>query len=52
MGRIIDTVARLEELKMQNLNPIVVVEYRPEWPEEFMVIARRLQEALGDLALR
>ncbi len=37
---------------MQNINPIVIVGYRPEWAEEFAAIARLLQEALGELALR
>jgi GrpB-like predicted nucleotidyltransferase (UPF0157 family) len=35
-----------------NINPIVIVAYRPEWVEEFTVLARILQEALGALALR
>ena len=33
-------------------NPLVIVAYRPEWAEEFAEIARPLQEALGELALR
>jgi GrpB-like predicted nucleotidyltransferase (UPF0157 family) len=31
---------------------IEIVEYKPEWPEEFRRIAAALSEALGDLALR
>ena len=34
------------------INPIVIVEYRPEWPEEFTEVARPIHEALGELALR
>jgi GrpB-like predicted nucleotidyltransferase (UPF0157 family) len=30
----------------------MIVEYRPDWPDEFAAIARPLHEALGDLALR
>ena len=37
---------------MKNINPIAIIEYRPEWAEEFAAIARPLQEALGELALR
>ncbi|MGA7729730.1 MAG: GrpB family protein [Chloroflexia bacterium] len=37
---------------MQNINPIIIVAYRPEWPEEFGGIERNLQAALGELALR
>jgi GrpB-like predicted nucleotidyltransferase (UPF0157 family) len=37
---------------MKNVNPIVIVDYRPEWPDEFATIARPLHDALGDLALR
>lgn len=33
-------------------NPIVIVEYRPEWVEEFEERARPVRDALGDLALR
>ena len=33
-------------------NPLVIVAYRLEWAEEFAEIARPLQEALGELALR
>ncbi|HEU4782092.1 MAG TPA: GrpB family protein [Ktedonobacterales bacterium] len=31
---------------------IVIVDYRPEWPDEFAHIAARLRGALGDVALR
>src|SRR4051794_39512767 len=31
---------------------IIIVDYRPEWPDEYAAIARPLREALGDLALR
>lgn len=37
---------------MRNINPIVVVKYRPRWAEEFVAIASLLQQALGELALR
>ncbi|HVG00358.1 MAG TPA: GrpB family protein [Chloroflexia bacterium] len=37
---------------MNNPNPLVIVDYRPEWPEEFEDIARRIQESVGELALR
>jgi GrpB-like predicted nucleotidyltransferase (UPF0157 family) len=37
---------------VQSIRPIVIVDYRPEWSEEFAAIARPLQEALGELALR
>ena len=37
---------------MRNINPIVIVDYRPEWAKEFTVIERHLREALGELALR
>ena len=37
---------------MQSINPIVIVEYRPQWAEEFAAIASPLQDALGDQALR
>jgi GrpB-like predicted nucleotidyltransferase (UPF0157 family) len=37
---------------MKNVNPIVIVDYRPEWPDEFTAITRPLHDALGDLALR
>jgi GrpB-like predicted nucleotidyltransferase (UPF0157 family) len=42
----------MEELEVQKINSIVIVDYRPEWVEEFAAIARSLQEALSDLALR
>lgn len=32
--------------------PIVIVSYRPEWPDEFLAIARRLRAALGPIARR
>src|SRR5438552_16157021 len=41
-----------EESKVRTINPIVIIEYRPEWAEEFTAIARPLREALGELALR
>ncbi|MFJ6572240.1 GrpB family protein [Streptomyces sp. NPDC091292] len=31
--------------------PVVVVEYRPQWPEEFVELASRLRGALGELAV-
>ena len=31
---------------------VLVVDYRPDWPDEFSQIAVRIQEALGSLALR
>jgi GrpB-like predicted nucleotidyltransferase (UPF0157 family) len=37
---------------VESTRPIVIVEYRPEWPGEFAAIARTLHEALGELALR
>lgn len=37
---------------MEAVNPIVIVDYRPAWTEEFTAIARPLHEALGALALR
>ncbi len=37
---------------MNSINPIVIVEYRPLWAEEFAGIAHSIQEALGYLALR
>lgn len=36
----------------KQVREIVIVEYRPTWPQEFQRIARQLQDALGDLALR
>ncbi|MFC4032118.1 GrpB family protein [Streptomyces polygonati] len=30
---------------------VAVVEYRPQWPAEFDLLARQLRDALGDLAL-
>jgi GrpB-like predicted nucleotidyltransferase (UPF0157 family) len=37
---------------VQSANPIVVIDYRPEWAGEFRAIAYSLQQALGELALR
>ncbi|MEA2574312.1 MAG: hypothetical protein QOH93_1610 [Chloroflexia bacterium] len=37
---------------MNTINPIVIVEYRPEWPQEFEELARPIREALGELAFR
>lgn len=37
---------------MSNADPIVIVEYDPEWPELFWAEAGRLREALGPLARR
>jgi GrpB-like predicted nucleotidyltransferase (UPF0157 family) len=37
---------------VKNVNPIVIVDYRPEWADEFTAVARPLHEALGGLALR
>ena len=37
---------------MEAVNPIVIVDYRPAWAEEFTALARPLHEALGSLALR
>lgn len=37
---------------MLNSNPLVIVEYRTEWLDEFSGLARPLKEALGSLALR
>ncbi len=37
---------------MTDRNPIIIVEYRPQWPEEFTKIASPLWKALGELALR
>jgi GrpB-like predicted nucleotidyltransferase (UPF0157 family) len=42
----------VEELKLQTINPIVIVDYRPEWAEEFAAMALPLQETLGEMALR
>jgi len=39
-------------LNVINVNPIIVVDYQPQWSEEFTAIARPMHEALGDLALR
>src|SRR6476646_4887725 len=38
--------------QVRNVNPIVIVDYRPEWPDEFAMVARPLHEALGEMALR
>lgn len=37
---------------MQAIRQIIIVDYRPEWVEEFAGVAHTLQNALGDLALR
>src|SRR6478609_2985643 len=37
---------------MNTVRKIVIVEYRPEWHDEFAAVARPIHEALGDLALR
>src|SRR6476661_925849 len=37
---------------MNTVRKIVIVEYRPEWPDEFAAVARPIHEALGDMALR
>lgn len=37
---------------MEQIRPIIIVDYRTEWVEGFMAIARPLGEALGELALR
>lgn len=37
---------------MSTVRPIAIVEYRPEWPDEFTTVARSIREALGELALR
>jgi GrpB-like predicted nucleotidyltransferase (UPF0157 family) len=37
---------------LNNPNPIVIVDYRPEWTEEFATVERAVREAVGDLALR
>jgi GrpB-like predicted nucleotidyltransferase (UPF0157 family) len=37
---------------LQNINPIIIVGYRLEWPEEFEAIERDLRAILGELALR
>jgi GrpB-like predicted nucleotidyltransferase (UPF0157 family) len=39
-------------LNAKQTREIVIVEYRPEWPQEFQQIATRLADALGDAALR
>lgn len=35
-----------------SIEPITIIEYRPQWTEEFAAIARDLKGALGELALR
>jgi GrpB-like predicted nucleotidyltransferase (UPF0157 family) len=42
----------MEESNLQNINPIVIVAYRSEWPKEFEAIERNLQAILGESALR
>ncbi len=37
---------------MLNARPIVIVEYRPDWPREFEELSQPIKQALGDLALR
>ncbi len=37
---------------MKPIRNITIVDYRPDWPNEFAAIARPLHEALGGLALR
>lgn len=37
---------------MNRTDEILIIDYRPEWPQEFNEIARRLQASLGDRALR
>ncbi len=37
---------------MKSVNPIVIVEYRPEWGEEFARIDAPVREALGEMGLR
>lgn len=37
---------------MDAANPILIVDYRPTWSEEFAALAEPLQAALGPLALR
>ncbi|HEX5440838.1 MAG TPA: GrpB family protein [Ktedonobacterales bacterium] len=39
-------------MNVRKKREIVIVDYRPEWPEEFEQIAARLRGALGALALR
>jgi GrpB-like predicted nucleotidyltransferase (UPF0157 family) len=34
------------------VNPITIVDYRPQWVAEFTALAAQLQAALGALALR
>jgi GrpB-like predicted nucleotidyltransferase (UPF0157 family) len=41
-----------QEVCVTNSNPIIIVDYRPVWAAEFLVVARVLQAALGPLALR
>ncbi len=40
------------ELSVINVRPIIVVDYQPQWPDEFMAISHPMHEALGALALR
>lgn len=37
---------------MNNANPLVIIDYRPEWPEEFEAVTLPVRKALGTLALR
>ena len=49
-----DTMALLESVLIGGLEvrDIVVVSYRPEWPETFRLHAERISAALGEAALR
>jgi GrpB-like predicted nucleotidyltransferase (UPF0157 family) len=47
-----DSSSNYQGFRLKNINPIVVVEYRPGWPEEFATVERSLREALGEQALR
>lgn len=37
---------------MSSLPPIIIVDYRPAWPQEYGTIAAQLRRAVSDLALR
>lgn len=37
---------------MEAVNPIIIVDYCPDWADEFRALGRPLQAALGPLALR
>ena len=49
-----DTATQLESVLIGDLekHDVVVVPYRPEWPDTFRVHADRISAALGDAALR